>query len=190
MECKPKVKHNCYQNPRSSAGNWSWRLFPSSNIFLSLDNRKDPSGLFSFKISSESWARPIEKIPSKANFCKLGGRMEQRLLFITRCTATWDVIAITNQKRKWTYQMLSTYIEGTALWTEVPDQIAWICNIFTWVCNSWVKAKSGGNRHGCPEVFNTQRCIINGNLKHPKDWSHILFHIKINRKIRKKKKNK
>lgn len=82
-----EFEYMLYLNPRSSAGNWSWRLFPSWNIWLSFASLEDPTGFLSFRRVSESCKRPILKIPSRTVLCSEDDKTEPRPWLTAWCTA-------------------------------------------------------------------------------------------------------
>ncbi len=73
-------------NPRSSAGNWSWRLCPSRNIRCTSNTRAEPMGLRLLRKAGDTWARPIAKRPSKSVTWNLSGSNSPTPLFTTLCT--------------------------------------------------------------------------------------------------------
>lgn len=154
-----------YLNPRSSAGNCSWRLFPSSNIFLNFESREDPKGLFSFRSESESCIRPMLKIPSKIELCSWDGKKDPKES-IARCTA----------------KILKKKLE--TITKDMQEKIHTDCKSMeaTWISNGGIKTKSSRHCHCCSKVLDAQCGIKRGNLTKIKNspLSPFVFGIEYN----------
>lgn len=151
-----------YLKPRSSAGNCSWRLFPSSNKRLSLASLEDPSRFFSFRRNSESCARPIVKIPSKIALCNPDGKMEPTPSVMVWCTAKPDK----GKKKKTCHQWAWFFLFLKRVVKKEEKKSSQSCkNEWTLKCFSFHWSKGPNTTANMPNMKKGDSCSSYQNLQ-------------------------
>ena len=146
-----------YLKPKSSTRNCNWSLFPYSKMRLTLASLEDPRGLFSFKIKSESCARPILKIPFSRVFCSVEGKIVLiEVLLIAWCTTN----CLKKKRVNW--------IELNCMFESKKELRFEFWILKTWICNGWIETKCSRNCHCCFKILDAEGSIEQCYLPHSK----------------------